>query len=118
MQSSPFLQTQAAPAVHVFVEVGPASGTEPFEPDDAPLELDDPLDPADPEELVPVSSPSLEHAAATTTTRPTTTTAADRATSERVEFTPQGYEALGRVSTPFGEQPAAGGVMELCGECR
>lgn len=101
VQSSPSLQTQGAFASHVFVDVGPASGTDPLDPDEAPLE---PLEPAEPDELDPVSSPSpspsLLHAAATTQTRATATTAADRSAGERCKFTLGGYERVARVSSP------------------
>jgi len=62
VQSSPFLQTHAALHSQVDVEVGPASGTEPFVPDD---EEDDvpPLADDDDEDDVPSPvSESEEHA--------------------------------------------------------
>ena len=118
VQSSPFLQTQGASAAQVFVDVGPASGTDPFEPDDAPLEPDDaplePLEPADPEELAPVSSPSLLQAGATTQTRLTTAAAANRTRSGgRCKFTSSEYEPVAGLSIRFDE----GRVMEVPRKC-
>jgi hypothetical protein len=53
VQSSPFLQTQAVPVSHVAVEVGPASGTEPFVPEE-----EDDVDPEEDDEEDEVELPS------------------------------------------------------------
>ncbi len=122
VQSSPFLQTHAAPAAHVLVDVGPASGTEPFEPlapEEEPLPPLPPVPPLPPdEELAPVSSVSplpLQPDATTPTvaTARTKPTKRARPPNHECKFTPREYEPTCHLWIRFG----AGGVMEVSAEC-